>query len=368
MVSLEAKQVLEKQQYRFAGEHSAVKVCGWTKKMLKGEGGCYKLKFYGIMSNQCMQMTTCMSCANRCVFCWRGYKAPVSKEWVGDVDDPKFILDQSLVEHKKLLAGFGGHPNLQEGAFSASKKVKHVALSLTGEPIFYPKINELLDLFNKEGISTFMVTNGQYPEQIKSLKLVTQLYISLDAPSKEILKEIDLPLFEDYWERLNKSLEYLAMKKERTCIRLTLVKGKNMCELENYAGLIKKGDPDFIEAKGYMFVGASRQVLDKKNMPFHEDVVAFSKALLKYLSDYEIVSEHVPSRVVMLAKKKFKKNGEWFTWIDFVKYHMLVNSKKEFSVEDYLKKTPNTGLSGKGTVENIKVNESTDELEFWEES
>ena len=70
---------LEKQAYRVVGSHSAVKICGWTRKMIRGQGGCYKLKFYGIMSHQCLQMTTSMSCANRCTFCWRGYKAPVEK-------------------------------------------------------------------------------------------------------------------------------------------------------------------------------------------------------------------------------------------------------------------------------------------------
>ena len=106
----ESKKELEKQQYRVVGKHSAVKVCGWTKKMIKGEGGCYKLKFYGIMSNQCMQMSTSISCANRCTFCWRGYKAPVGKEWEWDVDEPEDILKGSLHAHKKLLDGFGGNP------------------------------------------------------------------------------------------------------------------------------------------------------------------------------------------------------------------------------------------------------------------
>ena len=71
MLTETAKQELEKQQYRVVGDHSAVKICGWTKNMIRGEGGCYKLKFYGIMSNQCMQMSTSISCANRCTFCWR---------------------------------------------------------------------------------------------------------------------------------------------------------------------------------------------------------------------------------------------------------------------------------------------------------
>jgi len=376
-----AKQELEKQQYRVIGNHSAVKVCGWTKKMIKGEGGCYKLKFYGIMSNQCMQMTTSISCANRCTFCWRGYKAPVGKEWEWEVDDPKMILDGSLEEHHDLLNGFGGNKNAHAGAYQASKTVKHVALSLTGEPITYPKMNALLKLFNEKYISTFLVTNAQYPDQIRDLEPVTQLYISVDAPNKELLKQVDVPLFKDYWERLNQSLEYLAQKKQRTCVRLTLVKGENMCDLEGYAQLITKGNPDFIEVKGYMFVGASRQRLSKDNMPLHEEVVGFTQELAKHLPAYDIVSEHIPSRVVMLAKKKFFIDGKWCTWIDFPKYHELVISGNAFGSLDYVRPTPQVGISGKGTLDHIQniemkkklkkeffVNESTDELEFWKDA
>ena len=381
MLTAEAKAELEKQQYRIIGSHSAVKTCGWTKTMIRGEGGCYKLKFYGIMSNQCMQMTTSISCANRCTFCWRGYKAPVSTDWKWEVDEPEMILQESLHAHHQLLIGFKGSQKANKRAYELSNTVKHVALSLTGEPIFYPRINELLDLFNQEGISTFLVTNAQYPQQIRDLKPVTQLYASLDAPTKEMLKEVDLPLFKDYWERLHQSLEYLAQKKQRTCIRLTVIKGINDLHLDQYAELIQRGNPDFIEAKAYMFVGESRQRLQKENMPLHEEVVAFSKKLVQHLPGYEIVSEHIPSRVVMFAKKKFKKADGWHTWIDFLKYHELVNSGKEFTSMDYLKKTPQVGLSGKGTIDEMPadvrerylkehpefVDEKTEEMEFYEE-
>ena len=147
-------------------------------------------------------------------------------------------------------------------------------------------------------------------------------------------------MFEDYWERYEKSLEYMAKKKQRTCIRLTLIKDINMDNFEEYAELIKKADPNFIESKAYMFLGASRKRLKRENMPLHQEVVEFSKKLLKFLPDYELASEHVLSRVTLIAKKKFKKNGEWHTWIDFDKFFNLVESKKEFSTEDYLKKTP----------------------------
>jgi len=382
MLTPAAKAELEKQQYRIIGSHSAVKTCGWTKNMIKGEGGCYKLKFYGIMSNQCMQMTTSISCANRCTFCWRGYKAPVSKEWKWDVDEPEIILEGSLKSHHDLLVGFNGNQNANKTAYQKSKEVCHVALSLTGEPIIYPRINELLDLFNKNHISTFLVTNAQYPEQIRDLNPVTQLYASLDAPEQQMLKEVDKPLFADFWERLNQSLEYLSKKKLRTCIRLTMVKGVNDRMFDKYAEMIQKGSPDFVEVKAYMHVGPSRERLNNENMPLHEEVVKYSQELVKHLPEHEIVSEHIPSRVVMFAKKKYKIDGVWHTWIDFEKWYELLNSGKEFTSMDYMKKTPQVGLSGKGTIDYMPdevrerylkehpeytfVDEKTNELSFYE--
>ena len=104
MISQNIKEKFRKQHYGMVGNHSMVKICGWTKSMIKNEGGCYKLKFYGIMSHQCMQMTTSLSCANRCIFCWRDYKEPVSKKWDGCVDEPEFILNE-ISDHLEELEG-----------------------------------------------------------------------------------------------------------------------------------------------------------------------------------------------------------------------------------------------------------------------
>lgn len=355
MLSKHAKEKMTKQQYRIVGGHSAVKVCGWTKNMIKGQGGCYKLKFYGIMSNQCMQMTPSMSCANRCSFCWRDYKAPVSKDWKWDVDDPNMILEQSLHYHHKLLEGFGGNEKAIPSAYKASKDVQHVALSLNGEPITYPRMNELTAKFHKRGISTFIVTNGQHPGHIKELAPITQLYISLDAPNPKLLKEIDNPLFENYWEKTMESLDGLAAKKQRTTIRLTVMKGYNDVEPDSYAKLIERGDPDFIEVKGYMHVGASRDRLGRENMPEHKDVVSFSRELDTYLSGYDMVSEHTPSRVVLFAKKKFCKNGEWWTWIDYPAFTKLANSGEDFCTDDYMAKTPKSLVGIKSDNKKLDV-------------
>ena len=193
------KRILTKQGYRLVGSHSAVKICEWTKKSLRGEGNCYKCTFYGIRSHQCLQMTTSMFCASRCKFCWRGQKAPVGKEWYGPIDDPTHIINHSIDNHLSLLEGFNSNKKTTPKKKEEFKDVRHVALSLTGEPITYPKINEILKAFHKRRISTFLVTNAQFPEQIEKIDKVTQLYLSIDAPNKEKLKNIDRPLFDDYW-------------------------------------------------------------------------------------------------------------------------------------------------------------------------
>jgi tRNA wybutosine-synthesizing protein 1 len=164
---------------------------------------------------------------------------------------------------------------------------------------------------------------------------VTQLYLSVDAPDKETLKKVDVPLFSDYWERLNQSLEYCKEKKYRTAVRLTCVKNVNMENLEGYKELILKAEPDFIEIKGYMHVGASRQRLNRENMPSHIEIKEFGLKLLEFLPDYVYESEHIPSRVILLTKKKWHKN----TWIDFDKFFELVNAttKKDKSKKQYPK-------------------------------
>jgi len=192
---------------------------------------------------------------------------------------------------------------------------KHAALSLTGDSITYPNIQKLLDEFHNRKISTFLVTNAQYPEQIKKIKNITQLYISLDAPNKKLLKQIDRPLFTDFYERLLKSLKEMKKKKFRTCIRLTIIKGINDNNAKDYSKLIKLANPDFVEVKGYTWVGNSRTYYEKENVPNHMDIKNFAKNLEKELIDYKIEDEHEQSCVVLLMNK----NPKHQRFIDFEK-------------------------------------------------
>ena len=50
------------------------------------------------------------------------------------------------------------------------------------------------------------------PYPTRSLLPVTQLYVSVDASTKESLKKVDRPLFRDFWPRFIHSLKALAEK------------------------------------------------------------------------------------------------------------------------------------------------------------
>lgn len=47
---------------------------------------------------------------------------------------------------------------------------------------------------------------------LRNLIPVTQLYVSVDASTKESLKKIDRPLFRDFWPRFLDSLKALSEK------------------------------------------------------------------------------------------------------------------------------------------------------------
>jgi len=78
-----------------------------------------------------------------------------------------------------------------------------------------------------------------------------------------------------------------------------------MSNAKEYAKLIKKSKPLFVECKGYVFVGASRQRLSIDNMPSHSEIKKFAKEIAEY-SGYKIIDEKKESRVCLLAKRDFK--------------------------------------------------------------
>ncbi|XP_050785605.1 S-adenosyl-L-methionine-dependent tRNA 4-demethylwyosine synthase TYW1-like isoform X1 [Gopherus flavomarginatus] len=353
MITPGLRDALTKQGYKLIGSHSGVKLCRWTKLMLRGRGGCYKHTFYGIESHRCMETTPSLACANKCVFCWRHHTNPVGTEWRWKMDQPEMILQEAIENHKSLIKQFKGVPGVRVDRFEEGMVVKHCALSLVGEPIMYPEINTFLKLLHRHNISSFLVTNAQFPVEIRNLEPVTQLYVSVDASTKESLKKIDRPLFKDFWQRFLDSLKALAEKQQRTVYRLTLVKAWNVDELKAYAELVSLGKPDFIEVKGVTYCGESAASnLTMANVPWHEEVVHFVRELADLIPDYDIACEHEHSNCLLIAHKKFKIDGEWCTWIDYDRFQELVqeyeNSRgsKTFTAADYVAKTPHWAVFG----------------------
>ena len=131
----------------------------------------------------------------------------------------------------------------------------------------------------------------------------TQLYISLDAPNKEIYKKVCKPQVSNGWEKLQESLELLSTIDTRKVLRITSVKDLNMIHTEEYAKIIEKADIDYVEIKAYMFVGDSRNRLQWENMPKTVDIQEFAQSIAEKTS-MNIIDEVEKSRVLLLGEKK----------------------------------------------------------------
>lgn len=353
---------LTKQGYSIVGSHSGVKICRWTKSALRGRGSCYKYSFYGIASHQCMETTPSLSCSNKCVFCWRHGTNPVGTTWRWVVDPPEMIFDGVKDGHYKKIKMMRGVPGVRAERFAEAMRIRHCALSLVGEPIFYPHINEFLGMLHAERISSFLVCNAQHPDQLAALKAVTQLYVSIDASNKESLRKIDRPLHRDFWERFQRCLDILREKrnKHRTVFRLTLVKGFNVeDEVEGYADLVERGLPCFVEVKGVTYCGTSTSAgagLTMANVPFYAEVTEFVTALDRRLRerglDYGLAAEHAHSCCVLLASGRFRVAGKWHTRIDYQRFFELLEERGpdgDWTPEDYMgPETPEWATWGNG--------------------
>ena len=291
--------------YRLVGNHSAVKICAYCKKAIKGQDVCYKNTFYGIESWRCVQMSPTFFCDHRCVFCWRDIEY-VWPKWQGPVDDPKDIVDGCIKAHIELLQGFKGNPNTIAERLKEMGKPLHFAISLTGEPTMYPRLPEMIDYLKEKGITVFLVTNGTLPDMVEKLidHQPTQLYISVYGSNKEMHKRTANPITNDAWEKLQQSLSMMH-KFKRNVMRLTLTRGFNFMDPEGYARLAEKYKPMFIECKGYSFLGHSQERLEVQNMPYHDEILVFAKKI-EQNSHYKVIDSKKESKVALLVKEDFE--------------------------------------------------------------
>ena len=322
--------------------------------------------------------------------CWRHHKNPVGREWRWKTDDPYEIVDEAVQTHVQMIKEAKGIPGVKMDRWKEAHTVRHCALSLVGEPIMYPRIDEFLGELHNRQISTFLVTNGQHPQAINSIRPITQLYVSVDAPTKDSLIAIDRPLFNDAWERLRESLSALKTKGQRTVARLTVVKGWNSDEIDGYAKLIALGHVSLVEIKGVTFCGKSdASNLNMSNTPWHHEVIGLARTLkehldklrreqqeeqqqqqrngggekdgsekIEWIPEYDLACEHKHSVSVLLARvDQFSETDpttgdrKWKTWIDYDKFQQLAAKNAAdpsfvFTVEDYTAETPSWALMG----------------------
>ena len=288
------------------------------------------------------------------------------------MDPPEDIVEGAIARHVTMVREFGGTPGVNRERWLAALTPKHCALSLVGEPIMYPHINALLRLLHARGISSFLVTNAQFPDAIAALEPVTQLYVSIDAGNEADLREVDRPLFSDFWARFLGCLDALRAKRQRTVYRLTLIKGEkgNMGPnaVREYASLIARGAPELIEVKGVTWSGVSDGGgLTMASVPWHSEVRDFCVALQQELERrrtlsgggdetlpnstapppaYGLAGEHAHSCCVLMAQFKYYhgEEGGWHTHIDYPKFQELVAKwyagGADFGSEDFCAPTP----------------------------
>ena len=293
----QATQILTHQGYHLVGS-GAVKPCLWLRRSMRGGEQCYKHHFYGISSHRCVQMTPTLECNHLCLHCWRPIDDPVpAKVHL----EPEQLLEGILRGQQKFLSGYGGARTTDLERLAEAREPKHVALSLMGEPTLYPYLKELVDLIRKRGMTSFVVSNATNPEVLAKLQ-PTQLYLSLNAPDEQMYRRVCRPAA-DLWQRILESLEIIKQHHCRSVIRLTLARGLNMVRPEDYARLIARAEPDYVEVKAYMHLGRSRARLTREAMPQHAEILDYARTLGVALG-YELEADVPLSRVALLSSRR----------------------------------------------------------------
>ncbi|MGY5854865.1 MAG: 4-demethylwyosine synthase TYW1 [Candidatus Thorarchaeota archaeon] len=306
------REKLEQQGYHILGQRGAFKACQWQHKSLLQGDVCYKQRFYGIKSHRCLQMTPVVDkCTQSCDFCWRVTPSDIGVKWiqnevqVTDVLPAEDLLDAVQMANLRSLGGYNPevNPRVKDEMYQEARDPRHVAISLAGEPTLYPLLNDLIEVIEKRGMTSFLVTNGTRPDTIAEMNQPTQLYVTLAAPDEQTYKRLCRPVEKGAWEKLNQTQEVLQSLSGRRTNRLTMVAEENMHNPRAYANLILQGEPDFVEVKGYMHIGSSRGRMSRSNAPPHRDIRAFSEKIAS-LTGYFIQDEQIESRVVLLSRSK----------------------------------------------------------------
>lgn len=209
----------------------------------------------------------------------------------------------AIKEHRRTVSGYKMY-NPDPKLYNEALNPKHVAISLTGEATLYPLLDDLIDEFMKRGLTTFLVTRGVRPEILANLRREpTQLYVSIESWDENSYVYFNNPLSRALWRKTLETFEILPSFSCPTVVRVTLVRSFNMHNeaVKQWSKILEKAQPTFIEVKAYMYIGGSVTRLSRDDMPRHSEVREWAKTLAEHLG-YNVVSESIPSRVVLLSK------------------------------------------------------------------
>lgn len=302
--------ILRRQKYQIVGFHSGVKKCHWLHQALVNKKFCYKCYFYGIESHRCLQMTPSLFwCWHNCLHCWRFHPREVGVEIdeykMVAYQEPEYIVEKSIEAQKKILSGYKKHPKVDPRMWEEAMKPVHVAISLVGDATLYPRLGELIEEYHKRGFTTFLVTRGVRPDVLAEIPEPSQLYVSLEAPNRELYEKIDRPIIPRGWDLIIKTLEILPSFSSPTVLRITLIKGYNMSDelIREFAKIVEYSQPTYVEPKAYMHVGYSIRRLPRSAMPTHSEVLDFARKL-SVETGYYLLRDVVDSRVALLSRLK----------------------------------------------------------------
>jgi len=88
----------------------------------------------------------------------------------------------------------------------------------------------------------------------------------------------------------------------RTVLRMTLIRNFNDStnSINEFANLVKRGNPHFIEIKSYMHIGMSTQRLERSDMLEMHEIKEYSDLMCSCLDSFSIMDESEISRIVVL--------------------------------------------------------------------
>jgi wyosine [tRNA(Phe)-imidazoG37] synthetase (radical SAM superfamily) len=294
--------------YELSRGHSSLqeiaRLCGISRQ--KAEDALIDLKNAGVVN----------SLSERKSF---GLSPSISAPTIGFSEEESIEIVERLVASRKEIIN----------VHLEAAKPKHVAISYDGEPTMYTRLPELISEFRKRGISTFLVTNGTFPERITEMKesgnLPTQLYVTLASPDKETYLKVCssvqpfFPVHSDHWDRLNKTLTMLSSLGCRTVIRITSVRGVNMIKPELYREKVKNSGPSFLEVKGFSISGNAPRISERLGetslgpkdpsllksalayAPIHDEIMDFARAISDNFASFPLISESRLNRQALMG-------------------------------------------------------------------